>query len=161
MQLPNIEQRLKRLIDRYANHRYGLIPIRYTGSLQDLRNIVNSVNGRPSSVSTMMTSDLATFTEAEYNEWCKMFQEYWLIMLQAVEELREQKLPSYATTLTRDSYLTLDRLLNLFEQDTTGIMERDDTSASQMFRRMTFENQYMSRRLIEKILENAQSNVIT
>lgn len=153
MQLPNIENRLKRLVDKYANYRYGLIPILFTGSLQDLRNITNTVVGRSSTFMTMMTNELVTFTDEEYNEWCKMYQEYWLIMLQAVQELREHKLPSYTTTLTRDSYLALDRLLNLFERDTTGSMERDNLLASRMFQRMTFENQYLCKRIIEKMHE--------
>lgn len=154
MQLPSVEMRLKRLVDKYANNRYGLIPVVFTGSLQDLRDIVNGnneVDGRSSSM--MMTNYFDTFTDDEYNEWCKMCQEYWLVMLQAVQEMREFRLPSYTTTLTRDSYLSLDRLLGLFERDTTGVMERDNFLASRMFQRMTFENQYLAKRIIERMIE--------
>lgn len=152
LHLPNLENRLKRLIDVYTNYRYGLIPITFTGSLQDLRSIVNCVDNR-SSVS-IMTKDLTSFTDAEYNEWCRMYQEYWLITLQAMNELREHKLPSYSATLTRDSYLSLDLLLNIFEKDTTANPTRDNMLAVQMFQRMTFENQYLSKRIVERMLKN-------
>lgn len=151
MRFPNFEVRLKRLIDVYLNYRYGLIPIMFTGSLQDLRAIVNNVDDR-SSVS-IMTKDLTTFTDAEYNQWCRMYQEYWLIMLQAMKEFREHKLPSYAVTLCRDSYLSLDLLMNIFEKDTTANMKRDNMLAVQLFQRMTFENQYLSKRIVERMTE--------
>lgn len=84
-----LQNRLRAQVVKYAERKM-LIPIRFTGSLDDLRQLIlrtTSPMGNRKSPSVERSPDLLSFSDDEYNEWCRAFQEYWLALVRSYEEL--------------------------------------------------------------------------
>lgn len=131
-------------VKKYKNERRDMvIPIRFTGSTDDLRFIAAVKNKHPRTVGDvkfstrefivrLRTDDLQTFTDDELNEWCRIFHEYWLTLVKSIDAFKQRAENSFVTWATSDppasksflaqtnsSYLglSIELLLEIFEKD--------------------------------------------
>lgn len=104
--------RVQKLIKKYQQ-RKGLFPVLFTGSLDDLavimtaedrsnsffdrsafqRSLYNELEERPrnSSNLTWRERNLDTFSSSELDAWVRIFQEYWLNMIEALQTLEQNE----------------------------------------------------------------------
>lgn len=104
--------RVQKLIEKYQQ-RKGLFPVLFTGSLDDLavvmtaedrsnsflnrsafqRSLYNELEERQRNGSnlTWRERNLDTFSSSELDAWVRIFQEYWLNMIEALQTLEQSE----------------------------------------------------------------------
>lgn len=127
-------------------------------------------NNATSNNVTLLTRDLSTFDDLELNEWCKIFQEYWLTLQRTTRELlhrfehgsrssndsTDPPASKSFLSLNNERYiaLSLELIIRVFEDDKWCPGTTDSSTESDMvgkvYRRLSFENRYLSKRIIER-----------
>lgn len=196
--------RVNKLIKKYQE-RKGLFPVLFTGSLDDLavimtaedrsnnffnrpafqRSLYNELEERQRNGSnlTWRERNLDTFSSSELDAWVRLFQEYWLNMIEALQTLEsnEVEAPPAEREEVRDeeednsssdsgtsspmtprtfrsrsagnarAYLPLrfEVCACIFEADVSD--KRSTTEVADRVRqRISFENRYLSHRILER-----------
>lgn len=170
--LTTLRNRVVKQIEKYTKYRKMLIPIRYTGSLEDLRSIAlrTTLPGQKASP-RLLSTILTSFNIDELNEWCRQFQEYWMQMLAAYTELKRRAADPTASLesnsdedqerlnfLTNNDapYLRLavETMLSIFERDRLPWPEYNRQSEvkiiNELKSRLTAGNSYLGRRIVER-----------
>lgn len=198
--------RVQKLIEKYQQ-RKGLFPVLFTGSLDDLAVIMNAEDRsnsflnrsafqrslyneleerqRNGSNLTWRERNLDTFSSSELDAWVRIFQEYWLNMIEALQTLEQKQNEEVSPPVEREevrdeeednsssdsgtsspmtprtfrsrsagntrAYLPLrfEVCASIFEADAAD--KRFTTElADRVRQRISFENRYLSHRILER-----------
>lgn len=199
--------RVQKLIKKYQQ-RKGLFPVLFTGSLDDLAVVVTAEDRsnsflnrsafqrslyyeleerqRNGSNLTWRERNLDTFSSSELDAWVRIFQEYWLNMIEALQTLEQQQNEEVPPPVEReevrdeeednsssDSGTSSPMTPRTFRSRSAGntraylplrfevcacIFEADDVLdkrsatelADRVRQRISFENRYLSHRILER-----------
>lgn len=171
--LSTLQNRVLKQVEKYARERKMLIPVRFTGSLEDLRSIVlrTTLPGQQTSTRLLSTS-LTSFNDDELNEWCRQFQEYWLNLLAAFMELKRRTVGptnTHTNTATKNeperlNFLTntdnpflrvaVETMLAVFENDRlpspSYTVRSEKEIVTEIVSRLSPGNRYLARRILER-----------
>lgn len=163
-----LENRMRVQLKKYCNQRKMLVPVRFTGSLDDLRQVVGVSSFGKAAIGSV-TADLRSFDRNEIIEWCSIFHEYWLKLLRSFDELRRRVIyhqkPSASNAEVEDARtflspreesflrLSVEIMLEIFEKDRlppSNTENDENVIAWKLAGELDFCNRYMARKILER-----------